>query len=68
MTIDLTTENVHLAIIVFLLVMQMYQWYSISLLRKQMVSTWMQIAIMAAVMLPQNEDATEQDEKQDNEK
>lgn len=47
MTIQLSTENVYLIAIVFLMVLQICQWYYIFSLKKQMTAVWAQIATMA---------------------
>lgn len=47
MTINLTTENVYLSAIVLLVVLQVWQWYHIHNLKKNVQSIWSQIAAMA---------------------
>lgn len=47
MTIELSTENVYLIAILFLMVLQISQWYYIFSIKKQMNAVWAQIAAMA---------------------
>ncbi|NDC22748.1 MAG: hypothetical protein EBZ49_01275 [Proteobacteria bacterium] len=47
MTINLTTENLYLSVIVLLIVLQISQWYFIISLKKHVHGLWSQFAAMA---------------------
>ena len=46
MTVTLSTENIYLAIIGFLMVVQVFQWRSIFRLKDEVDSVWNQMAIL----------------------
>jgi hypothetical protein len=46
MTLTVSTENIYLAIIAFLMVMQIYQWRAINKLKSEIDSIWKQIHIL----------------------
>ena len=46
MTVTLSTENIYLAIIAVLMVVQVFQWRSIFRLKEEIDSVWNQMAIL----------------------
>ena len=46
MTVTLSTENIYLAVIGFLMVVQVFQWRSIFRLKDEVDSVWNQMAIL----------------------
>ena len=60
MTIELSTENIYLLFILFLMLLQISQWYYIFNLRKQMQSAWAQIAAMALMFYAKEASKNEQ--------
>jgi len=46
MTVTLSTENIYLAIIAILMVVQVFQWRSIFRLKEEIDSVWNQMAIL----------------------
>jgi hypothetical protein len=46
MTVTLSTENIYLAIIAVLMVVQVFQWRSIFRLKDEVDSVWNQMAIL----------------------
>jgi hypothetical protein len=49
MTINLTTEQLYFGVIIFLGVLQIYQWYYILNMKRQLNAIWSQIASMALI-------------------
>ena len=46
MTVTLSTENIYLAIIALLMIVQVFQWRSIYKLKEEIDSVWNQMAIL----------------------
>jgi hypothetical protein len=46
MTLTISTENIYLLIIAFLMIMQIYQWRTINKLKSEIDSIWKQIHVL----------------------